>query len=182
MSLDERWPKFFYDYGPGCTGGYQSNGYSSAIKLCCQDIRPKLLEKKDALDVTALLAVSTLEDEPITACRYCSSCGSSWSNIRGQMSLDESWGNFFKSWGDGCVGSYRTGNDPRSISLCCMTSTSCSLCTSCGGNFPLESGALSADQDWPNFFKTFGKQCNEALNIHDYWGLNGVKMCCKKEN
>ena len=64
--------------------------------------------------------------------------------------------------------------------MCCKGQQICSLCSSCGGEYPDETGAYGRDTDWADFFEYLGDQCQGGFGQHPF--SNGVKLCCKKRN
>lgn len=60
---------------------------------------------------------------------------------------------------------------------------SCRLCAGgCGGDFPLDGGAMSKDQSWPNFFMAYDNKCSGSLSHNNYNRGEGVHLCCTPED
>ena len=57
---------------------------------------------------------------------------------------------------------------------------SCRLCAGgCGNGYSVDGGAVAMDQNWPNFFMSYDKQCSGALQHNGY--DQGVHLCCQPE-
>lgn len=53
----------------------------------------------------------------------------------------------------------------------------CRLCSSCGGKWSHETGALSMDQKWPAWAAHFQDECGSAYRTGSY--SNGLRFCCQ---
>lgn len=59
---------------------------------------------------------------------------------------------------------------------------SCRLCAGgCGGSFSVDGGAMSLDQQWPNFFMTYDSKCGGTLQHNSYNEGAGVHLCCQPD-
>lgn len=158
MSMDQHWPNFFMTYDNTCSGALQHNNYNNGVHLCCQP------------------ESDTNEGE----CKLCSSCGGSYNLNTGSLMCDQNWPNWILAYDNSCYGDLRNrGNPGNGIQMCCKTNDICSLCSSCGGDFPQETGVLSYDQHWPNFFNIKGGACSGGVVHNSYSG--GVSLCCKSK-
>jgi len=158
MSLDQQWPNFFMTYDSKCGGTLQHNSYNegAGVHLCCQP------------------ESTTTEGN----CKLCSSCGADYGINVGAVMCDANWPNWINAFDNYCNGDLRNRNNPgNGIQMCCKTNDICTLCSSCGGNYPQETGVLSYDQHWPNFFNIKGGSCAGSLLHNSY--SQGLSLCCK---
>ncbi len=57
------------------------------------------------------------------------------------------------------------------------TMNGCSLCKSCGGNYPVDGGQFAVDGNWPNCSRTQGDMCGGTeMNRNDL--QSGMRLCC----
>jgi hypothetical protein len=52
----------------------------------------------------------------------------------------------------------------------------CSLCKSCGGDYPIDGGAVSVDQNWPEWSRIKDSQCFGNLDKRAL--TDGIHVCC----
>ena len=58
---------------------------------------------------------------------------------------------------------------------------SCRWCTrSCGGNFPVDGGAISVDRSWPRWSYTWGPGCSGSYQDNSKGTENGIHLCCQQ--
>ena len=155
-SADKNWPNWSYTFGQGCSGSYGNSGYQNGVHLCCQQVD------------------STRQGQ----CRVCNSCGGDFPELVGALQVDQRWDKFTSAFDNSCQGNSRTRPKPDGgFKICCQRDPICSLCSSCGGAWPHESGVLAADQNWPKFFSGRGHSCSGGVGKND--ANRGMKWCCK---
>ena len=159
LSADQNWPDWQYSFKTGCSGPYGHHEINSGVHLCCQveDINKR------------------------GQCRICSSCGGDFPEIVGAVQVDQDWDGFTYSYDHDCSGFTRVRNNPGDgLKMCCQIDPICSLCSSCGGEWPHETGVLAADQNWPDWFQGRGHRCSGEVGKNDARG--GMKWCCKTKS
>jgi hypothetical protein len=138
-----------------CTGSEGHQDTSGGAHLCCEGE----------------------EQTTKPSCRLCKSCGGDFSSDGGRLMKDQNWPDWILAYDDSCNGQPVHHDNPGSgFSLCC-SEPSCSLCASCGGDFPEETSTLSNDQYWPDFFDIRGSGCAGEPSSQGY--SDGVSFCCK---
>jgi hypothetical protein len=164
FSNDQKWPNWFTGLDSKCSGKLAHHSYNTAVKMCCtQPNKPD----------------GSTGDEP---CRVCAdACGGSFPSEVGAMSTDQKWPGFFSSYQPQCKLEYGVSAYTQGLKVCCQKQLPpCRMCTTCGSDWPVVAGSLSADQAWPNFFKDWGQQCQGNYGHNSYDHLDGVKMCCSR--
>lgn len=136
-------------------------------------------------------------------------CGEDYPLEVGAISLDEHWPNWFFDKPAKCNGKYGVNDYSKGVRFCCKEqhsqqnkyavthnsafiesetqqnyttesgSETCRLCSSCGGKWAKETGALSMDQHWPNWAAHFQDECGSAYRQGDY--SHGLHLCCQKK-
>ena len=157
-SVDNNWPRWAYTWGPGCSGSYTDNinGYQNGLHLCCQKV----------------------DSTKTGQCRVCNSCGADFPEVVGALQTEQGWNTFTSAFDHSCQGNARTRPYlPGGFKICCQRDPICSMCSSCGGAWPHESGVIAADKNWPNFFNGRGKGCSGGVGRND--ANYGMKWCCK---
>ena len=143
-------------YDNKCGSNPQRRAGSSPIHLCCQPETP----------------VSTGN------CRHCATCGGNFTYDEGGMfqTWQPGWSAFYTSYDNGCKGDLRFRNTP--IHLCCDAPI-CTICLSCGGAFPQETGVFSyTHYTWNSQFAERGIHCGTTTFSNNDFGNNGVSLCC----
>lgn len=159
VSMDQKWPKFFKTFDKTCGGELKNNEYNmhEGVHLCCQ-----------------------AESSTVSGgCRFCTSCGGSYSNQAGAFMCDQNWPNWVSTFGCKCNGESKGRSHKGSGMLMCCKSDDCALCSSCGGSYPEANGLMSTDQKWPNFFSIKGEGCSGEFTHNQY--KEGVTLCCKSK-
>ena len=157
-SVESNWGRFAYTWSQGCSGSYTDNrnGYQNGIHLCCQKIDP------------------TRKGQ----CRICNSCGGEFPEYVGAIQVNDGNEKFTAAFDHSCQGNSRTRPKPGGgFKLCCQRDPICSLCSSCGGQWPHESGVIAADRNWRDWFYGRGKGCFGGVSKND--ADRGMKWCCK---
>ena len=91
---------------------------------------------------------------------------------------DQNWSNWIRAYDNSCNADARQRNNPSDgIQLCCKGKPLCNFCSSCGGNYPQETGVVSVDQNWPNFFRGKSDSCGGDNRVVGY--NMGMKLCCQ---
>ena len=156
IAADQNWPHWAYTWGQSCQGSYKNNEYQNGVHLCCQNV----------------------ESDGKGQCRVCNSCGEDFPELVGALQVDQRWDKFTSAFDNSCQGNSRTRPKPDDgFKICCQRDPICSLCSSCGGAWPHESGVLAADQNWPKFFSGRGHSCSGGVGKND--ANRGMKWCCK---
>lgn len=156
FSNDQNWPNWQFSFNTGCTGSYGNMRINSGVHLCCQETG------------------ETRKGQ----CRVCSSCGGDFPEYVGAGQVDQGWEKFTVAYDNSCQGTPRArGNPGGGLKLCCQADPICSMCSSCGGAWPHETGVLGADTNWPDFWRGRGHGCSGGVARNDV--NRGMKWCCK---
>eukprot|EP01126_Amoeba_proteus_P001912 TRINITY_DN10592_c0_g2_i4.p1 TRINITY_DN10592_c0_g2~~TRINITY_DN10592_c0_g2_i4.p1 ORF type:complete len:522 (-),score=74.41 TRINITY_DN10592_c0_g2_i4:155-1720(-) len=152
MSADSDWPAWSYTYDNQCNGQLAHRG--GPVKMCCPQE----------------------SDVATGSCRLCNSCGGTFPSGAGAVMVDQNWPNWIRAFDNQCNGDLRSRPNPSNGIQVCCTEPVCSLCASCGGDYPNESGVIGDDQFWPNFFLARGEACEGNARSVAY--SDGIKLCC----
>mgnify|MGYP001419427097 CR=1 FL=1 len=157
-SADRNWPSWAYTFSQRCEGSYRNNEFQNGIHLCCQNV----------------------DSNRKGQCRICNSCGGDFPEAVGAIQYCDRDEKFTSAYDNNCLGDSRTRLPPEGgLKVCCQQDPICSMCSSCGGQWPHESGVLGADQNWIDFFRGRGHGCSGAVGRND--ALRGMKWCCKTQ-
>ena len=163
MSLDMNLRDWFYQYDSTCSGianDWTDITYNKGVHLCCQ---PQ-------------------SSSNLGSCKLCNSCGGTYGYDNGAV-MNNNYGdpNWVNAYDNQCSGSARTRTNPTGIHLCCAGADICSFCTTCGGNYPEETGVMGNKNVWDNFFLSRGKNCAGSPTTINGMGAAGwgISLCCK---
>lgn len=154
---EKNWPKWAFTFNPGCVGSYSNNRINTGVHMCCQEV----------------------DNTNKGQCRVCASCGGDFFEDVGAVQVDEKWNYFVSAYDFGCAGaSHRTrSHRGGGLRVCCQKDPICSLCSTCGGKWPHESGVLGANENWKDFFRGRGRMCEGEVKRNP--AKEGMKWCCK---
>ena len=105
-------------------------------------------------------------------CRWCRGCGGEFGWFQGSFVANDWPTRFMSMYDDDCKGErdQRPYDDINWARICCKgPKPIVALCSSCGGAYPNEVGAMGRDV-WDNhkFFTHFGNKCSENWGDHPY--------------
>jgi hypothetical protein len=155
ISADKNWLNWSFTYDNKCEGSPENRDVDGGIKLCCQK------ENKTRSG----------------SCKLCTSCGGSFGHYGGAVMFDSNWTNWIRAYDNNCHGDQRARKNPGDGIKFCCNQPICNICSSCGGEYPHETGVLSADKSWPDFFRGKSDACGGDLRLVSY--NHGMKLCCK---
>jgi len=155
--------------------GKDSKNFQTLPQGCFGPIGPQSLSSEGA----KLCCMPQSKEKPTESCRLCESCGGDFSSSRGLVAKGLKTDDWVRSYDKECAGNLRLRDWSKSgFEICCMKSSPCVLCTSCGGDY-YETGVFGIREDNKKKYKTMGEKCQGPLKGgQDY--KDGLKLCCAK--
>eukprot|EP01022_Parablepharisma_sp_SALTPOND_P026667 TRINITY_DN64590_c1_g1_i1.p1 TRINITY_DN64590_c1_g1~~TRINITY_DN64590_c1_g1_i1.p1 ORF type:complete len:583 (+),score=20.08 TRINITY_DN64590_c1_g1_i1:89-1750(+) len=152
-------PALYEEYSRNCALPFGRHRFNGGAYLCCQN-----------------------EDNTRTgACKVCASCGDEYSEVAGTVSYSCS-NDFYipiLSYDDRCHGELRVRDRHARPSVCCKKPAICSMCLSCGGEFPEETALFHPFKilfiSGNLAFSGKGAQCQG----HFSGNTGTAKLCCR---
>lgn len=167
-TLDQ--PYWMIDYPIDCasTTILGENQYTNGVDLCC---------------------VPEVTGEVQGSCRMCTTCGGQFSYQTGSIWDDfdptDSWDNgWLQAYGDSCEGNLQPQGGlpaPNGYAFCCDQPDMCAMCSTCGGEYPYEAGALAVGDAYHRNFGFYGTSCSGSLGFGENAGVDGMKLCCAQQ-
>jgi len=147
-------PAPHYAYDGACNAPFGRRGFTGLAMLCCQ----------------------AEDDTRHGQCRFCNSCGDDFPEDNGAANFGQD--NIpTTAFDNACHGELRPrGHYAR---LCCKPRSICSWCTSCGGDFPEESGIMTPTKISIINFKVLysgrGDRCQGSFRGE----VGAARICCR---